>query len=605
MNTLKVLSSIGFVVAATTPMVAQAQAQPKQAKTAPNVILILTDDQGYADVGYVGNPNINTPELNKLYGESLCFDNFHTGTTSAPTRSGLMTGKHGNRTGVWHTIGGRSIMDLDEYTMGQAFQDSGYATAMYGKWHLGDNYPYRPADRGFEDVLWHKGGGVGQTPDYFGNTYFEDTYFRGANTPEKQHGYCTDIFFNETERFIQESVAKEKPFFCYLALNAPHGPYNVDERWAAPYRSNPNVVNPAFYGMISNIDFNIGKMRSMLERLDLDDNTIIIFFGDNGSAASAALDKKGYATRGYNAGLRGKKGQVYEGGHRQAMLMHVPGKRHTKCQELATYADIMPTLIKACGLTPAKTVDYDGVDILSPESRAGRVFVVDTQRKQLMEENKMYCVIKDDWRLISGKELFNMSNDREQRVNVAAKHPEIVTELKAEYKKWWDHTSVGCEIRQPIPLKTNIKGESLILNCHDLHDLQNRPNVWNMEILQKGTYTAPGFWAVDVAKGGKYTLEAYRWAPESGLNLDAPAPKGRKIPNGESYPAGGAIKGMKSIKVLCGDKVIAERENFPTDTPCVKFDNLKLPEGEQQLKVHITDNNGKEFSAWYVKVTCN
>ncbi len=598
MNKLSLISTFG-VAAAVVPGVAQAKAANGAEKKPLNVILIMSDDQGYGDVGYTGNPNINTPELDKLCSESICFDNFHTGTTSAPTRSGLMTGMHGNSTGVWHTIGGRSIMNPELYTMAEAFQDSGYATAMYGKWHLGDNYPYRPADRGFEDVLWHKGGGVGQTPDYWGNTYFEDTYFRGKDTPEKQSGYCTDIWFNETERFITESLDKEKPFFCYLALNAPHGPYHVDERWVAPYRGNKDVVIPQFYGMISNIDYNVGKLRSLLERLEVDDNTVLIFLGDNGSAGGVAYDKMGYMKRGYNGGLRGTKGTVYEGGHRQAMLMHVPGVRPTKTQELATNYDIMPTLIDLCSLTPKREVKYDGVNILSPESRKGRVGIVDTQREEFLKKDKMYCVMKDDWRLLAGKNvsLYDMSNDREQRVNVAAKYPEVVKELMAEYTAWWDKTSKDSEVRFTIPLETDVKGESVTLCCHDIHDLTNGTNVWNFTLLHRGDRPTPGFWSVNVPKARKYDIAAYRWSPESGLNLDAPAPQGRKIPNGTSYAAGAAIKDLKSAKLIVNDKVIAEQKDFPTDTPAVMFKDVKLPQGDHSLTIDFTDSSGKVCSA--------
>lgn len=195
-----------------------------------NVILIMTDDQGYGDVGFTGNPYIKTPNLDKFASESCCFTNFHTATTSAPTRSGMMTGKYCNEVGVWHTIQGRSILEKQHVTIAEIFKGNGYKTGLFGKWHLGDNAPFRPGDRGFDKALWHKGGGVGQTPDYWLNDYFDDTYFNEEDKAVKQKGYCTDVFFGKAIEFVKEN--KDKPFFCCITPNAPHGPYHVSEKYA-------------------------------------------------------------------------------------------------------------------------------------------------------------------------------------------------------------------------------------------------------------------------------------------------------------------------------------------------------------------------------------
>ncbi len=585
------------------PALAAPKAAPKadKAEKKPlNVILIMTDDQGYGDVGYVGNPYINTPFLDELCAESTCYDNFHTGTTSAPTRSGLMTGRYGNATGVWHTIGGRSLLDLEEYTMAEAFADSGYATAQFGKWHLGDNYPYRPMDRGFQTSLWHKGGGVGQTPDYFGNTYFEDTYFRG-DTPEPQTGYCTDVFFGAAEDFIKESIDAEKPFFCYLAPNAPHGPYNVDEMYVEQYRNNPNVPSPEYYGMISNVDYNIGKLRAQLTRLGVADNTVLIFFGDNGTTG-VKTDGGGYPISGYSGGLRGKKSQVFEGGHRQAMLFHIPGREAGKTQQLAAYIDLMPTLVGLCDLTPSEKVNFDGVDILDNYCPKGRVFINDTQRKEELAVDLPYCVIRDDWRLIGLKGkimLYDMLTDRMQRHDVASKNPEVVKELKAEYEKWWKKTSARQNQYQYIPL-IDPKSELVKLNCHDIHDTQNRQNVWNFTMLHSTLKPAPGWWCASLEKATKLNLKAYRWSPESGLALGAAAPEGRFIPNGTSYAAGGKIDDMVSITVKVDDKVVAKSDKIDITKPFASVPAVKLPAGEFKLQVLFADKDGNEYSAWFV-----
>ena len=190
--------------------------EPKQ----PNVILVLTDDQGYGDIAAHGNPYISTPNLDRLYSESMRLSNYHVCPTCSPTRAALLTGRYNNRTGVWHTVTGRSRIREDETTMAQIFSDNGYETGMFGKWHLGFSYPARPMDKGFKTAVYLGGGGIGNTPDYWNNDYFDDHYFvNGEARPFT--GYCTDVWFSEASKFIRNN--KDKPFFCYLATNAPMG----------------------------------------------------------------------------------------------------------------------------------------------------------------------------------------------------------------------------------------------------------------------------------------------------------------------------------------------------------------------------------------------
>lgn len=251
----------------------------------------MTDDQGYGDLAAHGNPWLKTPNLDALHEASVRFTNFHVGTTCAPTRAGLMTGVNCNRTGAWHTVGGRSLLAERFVTLADELKEEGYATGIFGKWHLGDNYPYRPQDRGFEEVLIHGGGGVGQTPDYWENDYFDDTYFRNGS-PEKFEGYCTDVWFRESMKYMEQKAAGNQPFFTYISTNAPHSPYHVEERYVAPYRGNDEIANPEFYGMIANADENIGRLLNWLEEKDMADNTIVVFLTDNGTSGGAYLDKQ-------------------------------------------------------------------------------------------------------------------------------------------------------------------------------------------------------------------------------------------------------------------------------------------------------------------------
>src|SRR5262245_5713972 len=215
------------------PLLLAATLAPADAPRPPNVVVILTDDQGYGDLSCHGNTVLKTPNLDRLHGRSVRLTNFHVDPTCSPTRAALMTGRYSSRTGVWHTIMGRSILRRDEVTLAELFARAGYRTGIFGKWHLGDNFPYRPQDRGFHDCVVHGGGGVGQTPDFWGNRYFDDTYLENGR-PRRFAGYCTDVFFDQALAFLDRH--KARPFFLYLATNAPHAPYRVPERYRQVYR---------------------------------------------------------------------------------------------------------------------------------------------------------------------------------------------------------------------------------------------------------------------------------------------------------------------------------------------------------------------------------
>ncbi|MEP3380910.1 MAG: arylsulfatase, partial [Maribacter dokdonensis] len=424
----------------------------------PNVIFIITDDQGYGDVGFHGNTIIKTPNIDALAAKSTELTNFHVGTTCAPSRAGLMTGRNSNRNNAWHTIGGCSILNEEEQTISEVFQENGYATAMFGKWHLGDNYPFRPHDRGFDNALYHGGGGVGQTPDYWNNDYFDDTYFRNG-IPEKFEGYCTDVWFNETIKYIEDQA--DKPFFAYLALNAPHGPFNVPQEYLDMYAdANLTDTQKRFYGLISNVDDNIGKLFKYLETSGKLENTILIFTTDNGTAAG--IGKKNGLTTGYNANLRGTKSSPYEGGHRVPFLIHWPkgnitSKNQKKSNDLVAHVDILPTFATLCKLEYTPKNYLDGTDVSqvfqSNTKLEDRMLVVDTQRLQWPKKDRNSCVMQGEWRLVNGDELYNIETDISQTENLSDKFPERVKNMQVFYDEWWKSTEADMHYAS-IPLNT-------------------------------------------------------------------------------------------------------------------------------------------------------
>ncbi len=433
---------------------------PMASAARPNVILVMTDDQGYGDLGCHGNPILKTPHLDKLHAESIRFTDFHVSPFCTPTRAALMSGNHPGYTGAYRTSSGRTMMHADEKTVADLFANAGYTTGMVGKWHLGDNAPHRPQDRGFQDVLWHRCGGIGQASDYWGNDYFDDTYEHATadnmqGTFKKFEGYCTDVWFREGIRFIEDN--RNKPFFLYIAPNAPHGPYYVAPEWAKPYQGAKDVANANFYGMVANIDHNMGILRQRLNKLGLADNTILIFMTDNGTAAGAkfeGLDSE--AVSGFNAGMRGKKSSIYDGGHRVPFFIHWPKGGLTggrNIDTLSAHIDVLPTLADLCGIPVPKAYAPDGISLKPllagsnkpwPRTHHFVQFHGAAGGNALPPQPFSHSVVLTKrWRLVNHGDqfLYDIQADPAQRNDVSKEHPEVAKQLREAYKPFWANVS--------------------------------------------------------------------------------------------------------------------------------------------------------------------
>ena len=545
----------------------------KKRREKPNVILIMTDDQGYGDLRCHGNVRIRTPNLDRLYRESVRLTNYHVSPTCSPTRAALLTGHYSNRAGVWHTIMGRSILPRDEITMAQIFALNGYHTGIFGKWHLGDNFPSRPQDKGFQECVVHGGGGIGQTPDWWGNDYFDDTYFKNGR-PHRFTGYCTDVFFREALNFIERN--KDGPFFCYLPTNAPHGPYRVPERYASHYRK-ADVPSPNFYGMIENIDENVGRLLSYLRNFGLEENTIVIFTTDNGTAAG--ITRRGGRVLGYNAGMRGKKGSEYDGGHRVPFFIRWPAGGVTGGRDidrLTAHIDVFPTLIDLCGLKVPDGLDFDGKSLTSlirgeSSDWPDRVVVVDSQRIDHPRKWRKCSVMTERWRLVNGEELYDIRKDPSQRENVARDYPEVVKRLRRAYEQWWERVSERFDRYARIVLGDPAENPSR-LTCHDWHG----PRVpWSQSMIRAGM-VANGFWAVEIAREGLYEF-TLRWYPK------------------------------EEDKVILAEKArikigkFEETKTIPKGACEVKF-RAKLSAGKTELRTWFIEKNGRSRGAYFVYV---
>ncbi len=558
----------------------------------PNVVFVITDDQGYGDLGCHGNPIIKTPNIDDLHNESVRLANFHVGPTCAPTRAGLMTGHYCNCTGVWHTIMGRSLLRENEVTMGDVFSASGYQTGMFGKWHLGDNYPFRPQDRGFEVALCHGGGGVSQTPDYWGNDYFDDTYFRNGK-PEAFTGYCTDVWFNEAMKFIEAN--KDRPFFCYLSTNAPHSPYNVADSYSDPYRGKVPNDRANFYGMISNIDDNMARLRTRLKELGIEDNTILIFMTDNGSSGGCNLGGGQFVKDGYNAGMRGKKGSEYDGGHRTPLFLHWPDGGFTEgrdIDQLTANIDVLPTLIDLCGLKSPENVTFSGVSlepllIGQAENWQDRVVVTDSQRVEYPIKWRKSATMTNRWRLINGVELYDILADPEQRNDIAKDHPNVVEYLREHYEEWWGLVSANFDEDCPIVIGSEHEKTSR-LTSHDWHGEQS---AWNQGQIRQGL-ECNGYWIIEIAEDGDYEFELRRWPKE----------EDKAMTDGIPGEITGWYHGGRAIDLRVAQIKIGEQEQTQELNPEAKgvTFTFSLKAGVTRLQTSLTNADGAEIGAYYI-----
>jgi len=576
----------------------------KGEKSPPNVVFVITDDQGYGDLGCTGNARIKTPNTDKLANESIWLTDYHVAPTCSPTRAALMSGHWTNRTGVWHTIMGRSMLRANEGTLGQFFKENGYETGMFGKWHLGDNYPYRPEDRGFTEVYRHGGGGVGQTPDVWDNAYFDGGYFHNGKIVNAK-GFCTDVFFEEGNRFIRESVKEKKPFFAYISTNAPHGPLHTPQKYLDMYESESNRV-AAFYGMITNIDDNVGKTRALLKELGVQDNTIFIFTTDNGTAAGRQI---------FNAGMRGQKGSEYDGGHRVPFFMHWPNGGMDKLKKIDTIChaiDIAPTLLDLTGGKKPKGYQFDGISIrkvLDTKDRADwpdRMLVTDSQRVRDPIKWKQSSVMSQGWRLVNGEELYHIDKDPGQAKNVAGEHPDRLAEMIAFYDTWW--AELEPTFAETTELHVGHKDHPVVsLTSHDW--IQKDLTPWNQGHTRSKYPLRPGkqakhegHWALKVLRTGTYQVDVLRWPSESGKAINEELPPGSEVPGASKAfraQVGQAISAKSATLRLNGKDVMTKP--VKNGAKRVVFETM-LTKGKHKLSPFFNVPEG-ELGCYYAIIT--
>ena len=540
---------------------------------------MITDDQGYGDLGCHGNAEVRTPNLDRFHGESVRLTDFHVDPLCAPTRAALLTGRYAYRTGVTAAYAGRSILRRDETTLAEMLSAEGYRTGLFGKWHLGDNWPYRPNERGFDETVVCWSGGVTQAADWWGNDYFDDTYYRN-NVPEQFRGYCTDVFFDEGLQFIERNA--DRPFFLLLPTNAPHAPYWVEDKYRQRY-VDAGVEEPraSFYGMIENIDDNFARLRTKLGELGLEENTVLIFMTDNGSSAGWR--------NGHNAGMRSGKGSNYDGGHRVPFFIRWPGGGVDGGRDvdgLSAHIDVVPTLLELAG-TARPEIEFDGKSLASHLTDQERVIedrVHFIQHQQVRREGEFQMesprpfyhssVLTSRWRLVGGNELYDIKADPSQRTDVAEQHPQVVSRLRGEYEDWWADVTERFDEYLEIPVGAE-EANPVRLTSFDWYT-GGPPNQRVIADAPEEGHLVDGFWAIEVVRSGRYRFTL------------------RERPAEADYPIQGRTANLQ-VGRHQADRPI------PQGATSVAFE-MDLDPGTTTLRASFAKQNGTERGAYFVYV---
>lgn len=546
----------------------------------PNVIVVLSDDQGYGDFSCHGNPVLKTPNLDRLHSQSIRLTDFHVAPMCTPTRGQLLTGVDALRNGATSVSAGRSFVRPGYPLMPEYFASNGYKTALFGKWHLGDSFPNLPHFRGFHESVYHLGWGITSMADTWLNDYF-DGRFRHNGELQKYPGYCTDVWFDLAMNWMKERAAAKEPFFLYLPTNAPHGPHWVADKYRQQYAGQGPA---AFFGMIANLDENVGRLDKFLADSGLRDNTILIYSHDNGGTAGVKT---------FNAGMRAGKTTYYDGGHRAACFIRWPNGKLGEprdISELTEVQDLLPTLIDLCGLSVAKPAKWDGVSLAgllqgTQRQLSDRKLVVQYGQKP---EKWDSAVLWQKWRLVKGTELYDLRTDPGQAMNVAERHPEILKAMRDHYETWW--AGVEPKLNDFVPIMIGSPHENpVMLSAADW------ANVYcdNMNQLRNGD-PKNSVWHIAVDQDGEYDISLRRWPKGANAALSAGVP--------EFQAVAGTLSPGKAMPVA---KVRLKLDGFDETRPAAETDTsitfaLQLKAGTKTtMQSWLLDQNGRELSGAY------
>jgi arylsulfatase A-like enzyme len=450
----------------------------------PNVLLIISDDQGYGDLGFMGNPVLKTPHLDSLARSSARLTNFHVSPVCSPSRASLLTGRYSYRTGVWDTWMGRADLHPDEQTIAELLAKAGYRTGLFGKWHLGTNVPKRPQDQGFQEVYASTGARFDPAIQHNGVT-------------KKEKGFIDDLITDAAIRFM--TAPGPEPFLAVVASVLPHdlrGP-QVPEPYVTPYRNVPGLRpgDQEVYGMMAKLDKNVGRLLGTLRQRGLDQNTIVVFVSDNGPLQNTpdlqslpeqlACREKDMGLR-YNAGLRGGKATVYEGGIRVPCFVRWPARLRPNrdVPALTAHIDLLPTLLDWLNVPKPRTLD--GISLASllderTQRLPNRTYVVQSDRSEVPMGYAESAVLRGTYKLVNGAYLYDLATDPGEQHDLAAQQPKRVARLQRAFRQWQASVSKG--LKPSYTLIGSAAQPVVVLSAQDKFSTG-----WPVRVAEAGTF---------------------------------------------------------------------------------------------------------------------
>ena len=460
----------------------------------PNIVLIVTDDQGWWDIGSHGNADIETPNLDRLASESVELTRFYVQPVCAPTRAGLMTGRHYLRTGLYNTRFGGDTLHLDEVTIADTLSEAGYRTGIFGKWHLGEYRRFHPRQRGFEEAIFFSAGHT--------ERYWEPDALVRNGKPVHVRGHITDVLTDAASTFVRSS--DDRPFFLLLTYNVPHSPLQVSDALHEKYRAKGIDSRDArIYGLVEQCDAAIGRLLGAIDAEGLRDETVVFFMSDNGGVS-----------RHFRAGLRGGKGTVYEGGVRSPFYARWPGRFEAgrKTRARGSHLDLYPTLLEVAGIAVPSGLQIDGqslLPVLTAKSEKGpheRLF--HNWDRHAPSIRSRWAIAGPRYKLV-GEELYDLEDDPGEQRNIAADHPELAEAMRKEFIEWLAEMTEGRSFEPvPIPVGDALEDPVDLLPSWARH--KGRHASVTQPYHREPARPAP-LGALPVEEGTVYTFGAYYW----------------------------------------------------------------------------------------------
>ena len=564
-------------------------AEQTQEEQPPNIVLVLTDDQGWGDLSLHDNDSIDTPVLDQLAQTGVALDRFYVSPVCAPTRASLLTGRYHLRTGCTWVTHRKEVMRSEEVTIAEILKQAGYQTGIFGKWHSGEQYPNDPNGQGFDEFYGFSAG--------HWNNYFNSTLIHNQKEVSFS-GYIADDLTDKALDFITEN--KARPFFCYLPYNTPHSPMQVPDSYFDKYKAKGLTdFNACAYGMVENIDDNVGRVLMALDSLDLTENTIFIFTTDNGPNGKR-----------YNGGMKGHKGWVDEGGIRVPFFIKYPkaginGGRMVK--ELASHIDVLPTLAELCNLELPENLELDGKSLV-PILKAEQMNWPERNIFTFPIANKLKpypgSVRNNQYRLVFERDssitLYDMLKDPGQKENLADQHPELVQTMSNQYMELYEDVTTSGTAPPPIPMgytesptvrlpapEATISGDlQFVINPGWANDWATN---W---LSDKDQIT----WKLDNETAGNYSVRI-RYA------CSAPAVGSQfNVLVGEEAITFEITEAHDPDPIPSPDRVV-RKEVYEKEWKELAIGTIKIPEGKQTLTIkgeQLTDASSFELKAAFI-----